>query len=171
MTATAPGGRREDHGSPVLARLLAELPDAVLDTHASHGDATAIVDPAQLVRVFQLLRDADGLDFEMLTDLTCVDWLGQQPRFEVVYHLYSVKRNHRVRVKARVPEPSCEVDSVAGVYASANWMEREVFDLYGVRFRGHPDLRRILLYDGFDGHPLRKDYPKERRQPLVGPRN
>jgi NADH-quinone oxidoreductase subunit C len=100
-----------------------------------------------------------------------VDWLGQEPRFEVVHHLYSVKRNHRVRVKARVPEPLCEIDSVAGVYPSANWMEREVFDLYGVRFRGHPDLRRILLYEGFDGHPLRKDYPKEKRQPLVGPRN
>jgi len=171
VSADAAGGARADHGHPVLARLLAALPDAVRETHVRHGDATAIVDPAELVRVMTCLRDTDGLDFEMLVDLTCVDWLGQEPRFEVVHHLYSVKRNHRVRVKARVPEPLCEIDSVAGVYPSANWMEREVFDLYGVRFRGHPDLRRILLYEGFDGHPLRKDYPKEKRQPLVGPRN
>jgi NADH-quinone oxidoreductase subunit C len=155
----------------VLARLLAALPGAVRETHARHGDATASVDPAEIVRVLTFLRDTDGLDFEMLVDLTCVDWLGQEPRFEVVYHLYSVKRNHRVRVKVGVPETPAAVDSVAAVYPSANWMEREVFDLYGVRFPGHPDLRRILLYEGFDGHPLRKDYPKERRQPLVGPRN
>jgi NADH-quinone oxidoreductase subunit C len=164
-------GARQDHGSPALARLLAELPEAVRETHALHGDATAIVEPGQIVRVMTGLRDGEGLDFEMLTDLTCVDWLGEAPRFELVYHLYSVKRNHRVRVKARVAESPCVIDSVAGVYASANWMEREVFDLYGVRFAGHPDLRRILLYEGFDGHPLRKDYPKERRQPLIGPRN
>jgi NADH-quinone oxidoreductase subunit C len=119
----------------------------------------------------RLLRESDGLDFEMLTDLTAVDYLGQEPRFEIVYHLYSVQRNHRVRIKARVPEEPCEIDSVVELYPSADWMEREAFDLYGVRFRGHPDLRRILLYDEFDGHPLRKDYDKERRQPLVGPRN
>jgi NADH-quinone oxidoreductase subunit C len=155
----------------VLVRLAAALPGAVRETHARHGDATAIVDPAEIVRVLTCLRDTDGLDFEMLVDLTCVDWLGEAPRFELVYHLYSVKRNHRLRVKARVPETPAAIDSVAAVYPSANWMEREVFDLYGVRFPGHPDLRRILLYEGFDGHPLRKDYPKEKRQPLVGPRN
>ena len=171
MSADAAGGAPGDPGHPVLARLLAALPEAVRQTHTRLGDATAGIDPAEIVRVLTWLRDTDGLDFEMLVDLTCVDWLGQEPRFEVVYHLYSVKRNERVRVKARVPETPGSIDSVAGVYASANWMEREVFDLYGVRFRGHPDLRRILLYEGFDGHPLRKDYPKERRQPLVGPRN
>ncbi len=171
MSADAAGGAPRDPGHPVLARLLAALPEAVRETHTRLGDATAEIDPAEIVRVLTWLRDTDGLDFEMLVDLTCVDWLGQEPRFEVVYHLYSVKRNQRVRVKARVPETPGVIDSVAAVYASANWMEREVFDLYGVRFPGHPDLRRILLYEGFDGHPLRKDYPKERRQPLVGPRN
>ncbi len=107
----------------------------------------------------------------MLTDLTAVDYLERDPRFEVVYHLYSVSRNRRLRVKARVPEGTAEIDTLVEVWPSANWMEREVFDLYGIRFRGHPDLRRILLYDDFEGHPLRKDYAKERRQPLVGPRN
>jgi NADH-quinone oxidoreductase subunit C len=119
----------------------------------------------------RFLRDDPELAFDMLTDLTCVDYLGQEPRFEMVYHLYSVAKNHRLRVKARVAEPSCEIDTLVPLWPSANWMEREVWDLYGVRFTGHPDLRRILLYEEFQGHPLRKDYAKERRQPLVGPNN
>ena len=161
----------ESHGSAALRLLAERLPAALRGTHAQHGDATAQVDPEQVLEVLRLLRDAPELAFEMLTDLTCVDYCGEEPRFEVVYHLYSVAKNHRVRVKARVGGDAPELPSVVPLFASANWMEREVWDLYGVRFRGHPDLRRILLYDGFEGHPLRKDYPKERRQPLVGPRN
>jgi NADH-quinone oxidoreductase subunit C len=161
----------EDHGSPALRRLFVRFPDAVHGTHAHRGDVTAIVDAQRVDQVLGCLRDDPELAFEMLTDLTCVDHFGEEPRFEVVYHLYSVAKNHRVRIKARVPESAPELPSVIALYASADWMEREVWDLYGVRFRGHPDLRRILLYDGFEGHPLRKDYPKERRQPLVGPRN
>ena len=161
----------DDHDSPALRRLIEALPDAVLETHAHVGDATACIDPERVVEVARLLRDDSELEFEMLTDLTAVDYLGQEPRFEMVYHFYSVARKQRLRIKARVPEEPAEIDSLVGVYASANWMEREVWDLYGIRFKGHPDLRRILLYEGFEGHPLRKDYPKERRQPLVGPRN
>jgi NADH-quinone oxidoreductase subunit C len=161
----------DDHGSPALRRLLEALPDAVLETHAKLGDATARIDPARIVDVARLLQGDPDLEFEMLTDVTCVDHLGEDPRFEVVYHFYSVARNRRVRVKARVSEAACAIDSLTPLYASADWMEREVFDLYGVAFRGHPDLRRILLYEEFEGYPLRKDYPKERRQPLVGPRN
>jgi NADH-quinone oxidoreductase subunit C len=161
----------QDHGSEVLRRLLAEHPGAVVETHAQHGDATAVVAPGDLLRVMRWLRDAPELAFDMLSDVTAVDLLDREPRFEVVYHLYSLSRNHRLRVKARVSEDSCEVESLVELWPSANWMEREVFDLYGIRFRNHPDLRRLLLYDGFEGHPLRKDYPKERRQPLVGPRN
>ncbi len=167
--APAPGA--EDHGSPALRALLEQLPDAVVSTHAQHGDATALVDAARVVEVMRLLRDAPGLDFDMLMDVTAVDYLGSSPRFEVVYHLYSLGGNQRVRIKAGVPEEPAEIDSVAELWPSANWMEREVWDMYGIRFRGHPDLRRILLYDEFEGHPLRKDYQKERRQPLVGPRN
>ena len=161
----------DDHGSPALRRLIEALPDAVRETHAHVGDATACIDPERIVEVARLLRDDSELEFEMLTDLTAVDYLGEEPRFEMVYHFYSVARNHRLRIRARVPEEAAEIDSLVGVYASANWMEREVWDLYGIRFRGHPDLRRILLYEEFEGHPLRKDYPKEKRQPLVGPRN
>ena len=160
-----------DCGSPVLRRVLELLPDAVQETHARLGDATARVDPARIVEVLRMLRDDPELEFEMLTDLTAVDYLGEVPRFEVVYHLYSVAKNHRVRIKARVAEDAPEIESAVSLWPSANWMEREVWDLYGIRFRNHPDLRRILLYEQFDGHPLRKDYPKEKRQPLVGPRN
>ena len=161
----------EDHGSPALRKLLARLPDAVQGTHAQLGDATAVIAAERIPDALRLLRDDPELAFEMLSDLTCVDYLGEEPRFELVYHLYSVKRNHRVRIKSRVPEQDPEIASLVSLWPSADWMEREVWDLYGIRFRGHPDLRRILLYEEFEGHPLRKDYPKEKRQPLVGPRN
>jgi NADH-quinone oxidoreductase subunit C len=159
----------EDFGSAALRRLIDEFSDSVQETHANLGDATAVVDSRQIEAAMRFLRDE--VDFDMLTDLTAVDYLGRTPRFEVVYHLYATGANQRVRIKARVAEEAAEIASVVALYASANWMEREVFDLYGIRFDGHPDLRRILLYEEFEGHPLRKDYPKERRQPLVGPRN
>ena len=159
----------DDFGSSTLRRLIDEFSDSVQETHANLGDATALVDPKRIEAVMRFLRDE--ADFDMLTDLTAVDYLGRTPRFEVVYHLYATDANQRLRIKARVAEEVAEIASVVGLYASANWMEREVFDLYGIRFDGHPDLRRILLYEEFEGHPLRKDYPKERRQPLVGPRN
>jgi NADH-quinone oxidoreductase subunit C len=112
----------------------------------------------------------------MLMDLTAVDYLtypGREdtPRFEVVYHLYSVPHNHRVRIKAGVEEDAPVVPTAVPLWPIANWLEREVWDMYGLRFAEHPDLRRLLLYEQFEGHPLRKDYPVTRRQPLIGPRN
>jgi NADH-quinone oxidoreductase subunit C len=159
----------EDH--PVLRRLLDAHGDAVSATHARLGDATAVVREFYLLEVMRFVRDDPALAFEMLSDVCAVDYLPRVPRFEVVYHLYSVKHNHRLRVKVLVDGKSPSVPSLTALWPSANWMEREVWDLYGIRFEDHPDLRRILLYDEFEGHPLRKDYPKERRQPLVGPRN
>jgi NADH-quinone oxidoreductase subunit C len=157
--------------SPTLARLREAHSDALVETHARLGDDTAHVDADQVLDVLRFLRDAPGLEFDMLCDLTAVDYADRDPRFEVVYHLYSVARNQRVRVKASVSESHCEIASAVGLWPAANWLEREVWDLYGVRFPGHPDLRRLLLYEEFSGHPLRKDYPKRGRQPLVGPRN
>ena len=161
----------EDFGSAALRRLLDAHPSAVVSTHANLGDATAVVRDASLVEVMRFLRDDAATKFEMLSDVCAVDCLPRTPRFEVVYHLYSVAKNHRLRVKVICDDTTPSVPSVTALWESANWMEREVWDLYGIRFDGHPDLRRILLYDEFEGHPLRKDYPKERRQPLVGPRN
>ena len=161
----------EAHGSPALRRLLEALPEAVEDTHAQLGDATAVVDRMRILDVLRFLKDDAELRFDVLSDVTAVDYLPRSPRFEVVYHLYSISRNRRVRIKARIEERAPHIASAVPLYASANWMEREVFDLYGIHFEGHPDLRRLLLYEEFDGHPLRKDYAKEKRQPLIGPRN
>jgi len=165
----------------LLAKVKALLGAQALDTHAHRGDATVLVPVDSARECLQRLRDDAGLAFNLLIDVTAVDYLGREPRFEVVYHLASLAPapsadqpasiRHRLRVKVGVDEQRCEADSVAALWDAANWYEREVWDLYGIRFRGHPDLRRILLYDEFQGHPLRKDYPKERRQPLVGPRN
>jgi NADH-quinone oxidoreductase subunit C len=161
----------EDHGNAVLRRLLDLHGETITGTHANLGDATAVVRGEALTAVMTSLRDDAEFAFEMLSDVCAVDYLPRTPRFEVVYHLYSVEKNHRLRIKVQLGAEAPSVPSMTPLWASANWMEREVWDLYGIDFAGHPDLRRILLYDEFEGHPLRKDYPKERRQPLVGPRN
>ena len=162
--------------SAALTRLCSHLPDAVLSQHEQHGDATVVVAKERLLEVLGFLRQEVGLEFDMLSDLAAVDHAQRRdgertPRFEVVYHLYSIAHNHRLRVKVGVDLDDCEVESVVEIWPAANWMEREVFDLYGIRFSNHPDLRRILLYEEFEGYPLRKDYPKTRRQPLIGPLN
>ena len=167
--------------SPLLDRVRELLGEAVVDTHDYRGDDTVAVEADSVLDAMRRLRDDEELRFNFLMDLTAVDYLDREPRFEVVYHLASIevelrgtdpsRLRHRLRVKAAVPAEPCEIDSVSSLWASANWMEREVWDLYGISFRGHPNLKRILLYEQFHGHPLRKDYPKERRQPLFGPRN
>jgi NADH-quinone oxidoreductase subunit C len=100
-------------------------------------------------------------------------WPGppSSKRFAVVYHFFSLALKHRLRVEVTVDEDDAEVDSLTSLWGGANWLEREVWDMFGIRFKGHPDLKRILMYDGFEGHPLRKDYPVKKRQPLVGPNN
>lgn len=153
-----------------LKRLLEKFPGDVLSSHAHLGDETAIVRPARLLEICEFLRDDDVTSLEMLIDLTGVDYLGvKEPRFEVVYHLYSLSRNHRLRLKVELAEENPTIPSVIGVWKSANWMEREAWDLYGIKFEGHPDLRRVLLYPEFEGHPLRKDYEIEQRQPRIPP--
>ena len=154
-----------------LDRLREKFGSEIIDTHAHHGDETAILKPARLVEICTFLRDDEVTSFEMLMDLTGGDVLGhKEPRFEVVYHLYSLTKRHRLRLKVPCPDDENPVvPSVLGVWKSANWMEREAWDLYGIKFDGHPDLRRVLLYPEFEGHPLRKDYEMEKRQPIVPP--
>jgi NADH-quinone oxidoreductase subunit C len=153
----------------VLDILSSKVPASLVETGSYVGDEIAVVHREHLLDVLELLRDDPELAFDMLTDLTAVDYLGEAPRFEVVYQLYSIGKKHRVRIKVRVDEATeqCWVYSATGLWMSANWAEREVWDLYGIRFEGHPDLRRILMYDEFVGHPLRKDYPQNARQPLI----
>ncbi|HEX2441291.1 MAG TPA: NADH-quinone oxidoreductase subunit C [Methylomirabilota bacterium] len=158
----------------VLDRLRERLGPAVVETHEHRGDATAVIERGALLETLQLCRDEPDLAFEVLMDLTAADYSrfpGREdgPRFEVVYHLYSITHNHRVRLKVRVDEDDAVVPSATGLWPIANWLEREVWDMFGVRFSDHPNLRRLLLYEEFVGHPLRKDYPINRRQPLIGP--
>ena len=163
-------------GAEILARLAERFGAAIVETHAQRGDHTAVVTRAAIPDVLRVCRDDPALRFDLLMDLTAVDFLtypGREDgtRFEVVYHLYSIPENHRLRLKVPVDEDDPVVPSAVPLWPIANWLEREVWDMFGIRFDGHPDLRRLLLYEEFEGHPLRKDYPVNRRQPLIGPRN
>lgn len=154
-----------DH--PILTRLRERFGGELRAVHAWRGDLTAEVAAERLVEIAQCLRDDPALAFDLLVDVTAVDYLGSIPRFEIVYHLKSLSLGHRLRLKVRVSEDEARIDSLVEVWRGADWLERETFDMYGIRFTNHPDLRRIYLYEEFEGHPLRKDYPKEKRQPLV----
>jgi NADH-quinone oxidoreductase subunit C len=162
-------------GTEILATLRERFGTSITDTHEHRGDATAVVAREAIVDVLRTCRDEPLLAFAVLMDLTAVDYLkfpGREdgPRFDVVYHLYSIAHNHRLRVKVEVEEDDAVVPTVVTLWPIANWMEREVWDMFGIRFAGHPDLRRLLMYEEFQGHPLRKDYPINRRQPLIGPK-
>lgn len=187
--------------SPLMSQVLAKLGELVTAHSAFRGDDTIHVARENILRVAELLRDSPELAFDMLLDVTAVDYLGQpdgfitpltvwdrslqahkripmsrhhlvlpergpEPRFAVVYHMLSTKFIHRLRIKCRVPEDDPTIASVTPVWSGANWLERETYDLYGIRFVGHPDLRRIYLYEKFVGHPLRKDYQKRDNQPI-----
>ena len=194
-----------------------QFPEWVRATHCYRGQETGLVNRDGLLEVCQWLRDDPAMAFNVLMDLSCVDYLtfgrrlesaprlstpsplpyfmtpkpstekwqrlpaqnttgqaGQVDpgyRFEVVYHLYSLSNNHRLRVKVPLTADEPSVPSLTGLWKSANWFEREVWDMFGVRFTGHPNLTRILMYEPFEGHPLRRDYPVNKRQPLIGPVN
>ncbi len=160
-----------DSSNTELDLLRETFPEEVLETSRPQGDATAVIRPQSLTKVMGFLKNDPRLQFSLLVDITAVDHLGRNPRFDVVYHLLSLPSNRRLRIKVRIGEGEPVVDSLTSLWGDANWLEREVWDMYGVRFAGHPDLRRILLYEEFEGHPLRKDYPIRKRQPLIGPKN
>ena len=139
----------------------------ILETGSQHGNEWARIRPDAWATVARFLRDDPVTQLDTFVDLTCVDRFGREPRFDVVLHLRSLDKKHRVRLYGGVPEEDPTIETLVPVWAGVDWFEREAFDLYGVRFMGHPDLRRILMYPEFVGHPLRKDYPKEKRQPLI----
>ena len=152
-------------------KLTANFPRAILERYRDRtGGEWAVIDSEAIPEVASELKDDPELDFKVFLSIDAVDRLmlaEPHPRFEIVYFFHSLKRGEHIRLKCRVPEERAELPSISAVYQGANWFERFVWDFYGIRFRGHPDLRRILMYEEFKGHPLRKDYPLRQRQPLV----
>ncbi|HEY2815880.1 MAG TPA: NADH-quinone oxidoreductase subunit C [Casimicrobiaceae bacterium] len=149
----------------ILERAQKQFAETVEDASFSRAMLVITIAPTQLVEVTQRLKTEFA--FDLLLDVTAIDWPERTTRFELVYHFYSTMHHVRIRVKTRVPEQDPSVDSLTPLYGSAHFMERECHDMYGIVFRGNPDLRPILLYEGFVGHPLRKDYAKDHEQPLV----
>ena len=145
---------------PAVACLLSSLPQALQAAKFDRNELTLWVDPLQLLEALRVLRGSKA-GFEDLADITAVDWFPSEPRFEVVYSLLSYQLKERLRVKVRLSGTDPSVESITSLWAGASTFEREVFDMFGIRFQGHPDLRRILLPDDWKGHPLRKDYPVE----------
>jgi NADH-quinone oxidoreductase subunit C len=131
--------------------------EAILETKEHVGEITHIVEPARIVEVCRFFKEQEK--FNRLSAVTAVDWIPADPRFEVIYHLHSLERNLRRRLKCKLGGDNPEIDSVYPVWRSADWYEREVFDLFGIRFRNHPNMTRILMPLDWEGHPLRKDYP------------
>ena len=152
--------------SPVLLAVLEGLGERVLSYHSQFGDDTISVEASDRLEVARWLMEDARLHFDVLMDNTAVDWPEEEPRFEIVDHIFSSTKHHRLRLKCRVTEEEPKLPSLCALYGSANWMERETYDMYGIEFEGHPDLRRVLLYPEFEGFPLRKDYPKLKAHPL-----
>jgi NADH-quinone oxidoreductase subunit C len=150
----------------ILDRLERRFPGRIRELSPLPGDESAVLDRNALLEVVAFLRQPPQ-DFGMLLDLTCVDYFPREPRFEMVYHFFSLAGPRRLRLKTPLAEGDLRIASLTPFWKNADWLEREVFDLFGVEFDGHPDLRRLFMYEGFEGHPLRKDYPLRRRQPRI----
>jgi NADH-quinone oxidoreductase subunit C len=153
----------------VLNRLRTRFGDKILAADSFRGDDEALVAPADWVEIAKFLRDDPECAMDHFIDITAVDFPEREPalpRFDVLLMLRSLGKNQRVRLKTRVRDEE-ELDTLTSIWLGADWTEREVYDLFGIRFRGHPDLRRILMYDEFIGYPLRKDYPIDKTQPLI----
>lgn len=142
---------------PAVAALIAKAPNAITGSAFRLNEVTLEIDPAQIVDVCRFLKNEQT--YVRLSGVTAVDWYPVEPRFEVVYLLHSIERKHRLRLKCRLHGDSAEIESVCSVWKGANWYERETFDLFGITFRNHPDLRRIMMPDDWEGYPLRKDFP------------
>ena len=165
----------------VLDALTAKFANAVVRTESLYGDEIAWIKRENLVEVARWLRDDPAMSFDYPLFVTAIDWIDwkpqglppdaawneSKPRFTVCVQLRSLKHRHRIRIKVRCTESDPKCPSLTGLWKAFDWQEREAFDMFGIRFEGHPDLRRIYLYEEFVGYPLRKDYPKEKRQPLV----
>ena len=144
----------------IAEKIKEKFPEQVVDVAEFRDQVSVIVKRDQIVAMLRYLHDDPLLSFDHLQDLTAVDYLNKKDvRFEVVYNLYSIRFRHNIRIRAQVPDNDPKISSVVPIWAGANWHERECFDMFGIVFSGHPDLRRILMPEDWEGHPLRKDYP------------
>ena len=158
----------KSRSSELLEILQKECGDLLQDSVVELGDLTVTVAPENLSKVLTTCKNSSNLAFNLLSDITAVDWMDlRDERFEVVYQLLSISKVWRLTVKVAVSESNPEVSSVVSLWAGASFLEREVWDMFGIRFTGHPDLRRVLMYEEFVGHPLRKDYPLQAKQPRI----
>ncbi len=155
--------------SPLALKLKEVLREKIIETTDYRGDLTLLIDKNDIVDVCKKIRDHSSLKFEQIIDLTAVDYLEMEKptRFQVVYHFLSLTYLHRLRIKCNVDEKDPVIPTISSLWAIVNWYEREVFDFYGIKFTGHPDMRRILMQDDFEGHPLRKDYFIGHEQPVM----
>ncbi len=133
---------------------------------STYGDDAISITKDNLLDIIKFLKEGPYA-FTMLLDLTCVDYPDREERFQMVYHLFSVSENQRLKIKTSLPEKNPAIDSLTSFWKNANWLEREVYDMFGIQFKGHPDLRRIFMWDEFEGYPLRKDYPLRKHQPRI----
>ena len=153
----------------ITERLKSKFPKQILSNHNDFGDETVVVSADAIIEIMTFLRDDPEIAFDLLLDVCGVDYPDRPNRFEVVYHLYSLSKHHRLRVKASVPEKNPVIKSVIHIWEAADWFEREAYDMFGIIFDGHPKLKRLLMWEAFEGHPLRKDYPMGKRQPVPEP--
>ncbi len=144
----------------IVEKLKEKFPEEVLDIKEFRGQVSVTLKKEKILDIFRFLHNDPDLFFDYLVDVCGADYLGKkEKRFEVVYHIYSIKHRHALRIKAEVAGDNPSIDSVVAIWVGANWHEREAYDMYGIVFNGHPDLRRILLPEDWEGYPLRKDYP------------
>ena len=148
-----------EHVKKTVAALKEKFPETVQEVSEFRGETTVNVAKAAIAEVCRFLRDDAALDYNVLTDLAAVDYSPEEPRFGVSYILFSMSKMARLRLKVLVPEEDPEVPTVTNIYINADWYEREAWDMMGIKFAGHPDLRRLLMPADWEGHPHRKDYP------------
>lgn len=150
----------------ILEDLRQKFPGGIQSMTEQFGDDIILIEKKALLEIVEFLK-ADPYAFTMLLDLTCVDYLGDKNRYEMVYLLLSLSHKLRLRIKSRLAEGDSSIDSLTSIFKNANWLEREAYDMFGIEFKGHPYLRRLFMYEGFEGHPLRKDYPLRKHQPKI----
>jgi NADH/F420H2 dehydrogenase subunit C len=146
---------------PDPKRLTEKFQNIIQETKTSYGELTLLIKKEEMVSLCRFLHDDPEMSFDHITDICSLDFPEDEERFEMVYMFYSISKKHRIRIKARISEEECTIDSISSIWKGANFMEREVYDMMGIRFNHHPDLRRIMMPEDFEGYPLRKDFPTE----------